>query len=804
MQGAVTTRRTGIVRALVALAWIAALAALAWLVPQRLVLSTDLRLFMPTPETPAQRLLLEEIGEGPGSRLLLVALEGGSPAALAAASRALAAELRRDPAFHFVANGESDLAAIPESLLAYRYLVTPTLDAHRYDRAYLARELDRRVQDLGSPAASLVEAWLPRDPTLEVLKLAEAWQPKSEPQRIDEVWFDRAGMRALLVAETVAAGFDPDGQRAALAQLDRAFRAAVGEVGAQAGAAPAAAADAARSTAAARAIRYVVSGPGTFATRIKERTQGEATVLGVLATAGMLVLMLLAYRSPRALVLGALPLASAALAGIAAVSAAFGTVHGITLAFGATLIGVAQDYPIHLLSHQHAGIAPHANARALWPTLATGVASTCIAYLAFLVSGVRGLAQLATFTIAGLAVAGLTTRYLLPILLDPRARDTASLPWTAKLARALERLPHPGWLVPALVAASIAALLAPGPWWENNLAALTPLPRDAVALDTELRRELGAPDARHLLVVRAPTVDEVLLAEESLATTLDAAIADGAIAGYDLLARYVPSAETQRRRRAALPSDAALRADLGAAVEASPFTHDAFDPFLADLAAARALPPLTPATLAGTPLEARAQSLVIVHPGLAIGLVSLTGVGDAAALSAALAARHPEFEWLDLKDAAESLVASYRERILASLAIAAVLLVAVVRLALGRWSRVLRVIAPMAVTSLAAVALLHAAGVPLSLFHLIALVLAAGLGLDYALFFEHAGADPDDHRRTLHALVVCSISTLMVFALLATSTLPVLRAIGVTVSIGVVSNFVLAALFTRRRAAHAG
>ncbi|MEJ0008035.1 MAG: hypothetical protein WDM77_17130 [Steroidobacteraceae bacterium] len=48
-------------------------------------------------------------------------------------------------------------------------------------------------------------------------------------------------------------------------------------------------------------------------------------------------------------------------------------------------------------------------ARNVWPTLATAVAAVCVAYLAFLVSGVRGLAQLATFNIVGLAAAGLCT-----------------------------------------------------------------------------------------------------------------------------------------------------------------------------------------------------------------------------------------------------------------------------------------------------------------------------------------------------------------------------------------------------------
>ena len=100
-------------------------------------------------------------------------------------------------------------------------------------------------------------------------------------------------------------------------------------------------------------------------------------------------------------------------------------------------------------------------------------------------------------------------------------------------------------------------------------------------------------------------------------------------------------------------------------------------------------------------------------------------------------------------------------------------------------------------TTLVILAVLRACDVPLSLFHLVSLVLAAGLGLDYALFFEHADEDAREQVRTLHALLVCSLSTLLVFALLCASTIPVLRAIGITVTLGVVGNFVLALLLTR-------
>ena len=43
------------------------------------------------------------------------------------------------------------------------------------------------------------------------------------------------------------------------------------------------------------------------------------------------------------------------------------------------------------------------------------------------------------------------------------------------------------------------------------------------------------------------------------------------------------------------------------------------------------------------------------------------------------------------------------------------------------------------------------------------------------------------------------LSTLLVFALLALSHAPVLQAIGVTVSIGVISNFLLALALSRAR-----
>jgi predicted exporter len=762
-------------RGLLLAAWIAVLALFGGLVERRLEVGTDLRLFMPTPRTTQERLVLEEIGEGPASRLLLLAINGPDPAAAAVTSSALVARLRGSEQFRWAANGEADVGSLPEDLLAYRYLLSPTLDEERLDAPFLRAQLEERLRDLASPAAGFLEPWLPRDPTLELLKLAESWQPSRQPQLLHDVWFDSTGRQALLVAETRAAGFDPQGQREAADVLQRSFE--------QVRTDP--------------ALELVTSGPGAFSVLMKERTQGEAQRLGGLATLGMAVLLLVAYRSAWLLVLGLLPLASAGLAGLAAVSTVFGPVHGITLAFGFTLIGVAQDYPMHLFSHQHRGIDPRHNVRALWPTLATGVASTCVAYLAFLFSGVRGLAQLSVFTVAGLAAAGLTTRFVLPFLVPVRGTDAAESAALGRLWDRLAGLPRPLWLAMGAAAACVAVLvLSPRPLWQDELGGLTPVPRHLIEQDSALRRELGAPDVRYLILVQDRDPQQVLARAAALDPKLEELVASGGLVGFDHAARYLPTLEQQERRRAALPAPVELRDALDAASATTPFRPGVFAPFLEDIERARHLRALGPQDLAGTPLEARVGGLLLNSGAHWTGLVTLTGLTDPAALGRVVADTEGA-TLLDLKQAAEDLVANQRTRILWCLAGSAFLLVLVVSVALREAGRVWRVLAPMALTTLVVLAALHASGLSLSLFHLIALVLAAGLGLDYALFFERAADDPAEQRRTLHAVLVCSLSTLMVFALLATSSLPVLRAIGVTVSVGVVSNFLLALLLTR-------
>jgi len=169
-------------------------------------------------------------------------------------------------------------------------------------------------------------------------------------------------------------------------------------------------------------------------------------------------------------------------------------------------------------------------------------------------------------------------------------------------------------------------------------------------------------------------------------------------------------------------------------------------------------------------------------------------VRNAAALSTRIArAGAPGIAWLDLREESAALIGAYRQQVLVATALGIALIAVVLAGGLRAMRRTSRVLAPvLAATALTAGSIV-ALGTPLTIFHLVALLLVIGVGVNYALFAERAARDPQELRRVVRTLGVVSATTLCAFATLAFSRIPVLHALGFTVCTGVIASLAMIA-----------
>ena len=193
---------------------------------RHVTLDSDYSAFLPSGSSDTQRALMHELREGFGSRVILIALDGAPPPALAEASRKLAAALEKSPQFRYVSNGAGGLGEREVALVTeHRYALSDRLDTREpFSPEALRAALEARLESLAGSAGVLEKPFLASDPTADTRRVLTRMTPIKAPQRIDGVWFDAEGKRALLVAQTQAFGSDLEGQARAIAVLEQALR----------------------------------------------------------------------------------------------------------------------------------------------------------------------------------------------------------------------------------------------------------------------------------------------------------------------------------------------------------------------------------------------------------------------------------------------------------------------------------------------------------------------------------------------------------------------------------------------------
>ena len=744
--------------------WVVLTTGALWFTATSLSVHSELGDLLPEGTTATQRLLLTQVRSGLAGRLVLLAIEGAEPDELARLSHVLSEGLRKHPQVDFVGNGRQELSPEErEVLFRSRYLLSRTVSAETFSADSLHAALEQRLDDLRSPLAPMIKSYVPTDPTGEFLGILQSWSGWEAPATHRGVWMSVDRRRALLVVETKAAGFDADGQEAIQQDIRASFQLALNE--------------------ASPSARLLMSGPGVFAVEIQRTIEREVWWLSTVAATLVFLFLYASYRSLTLVLLSLIPLSSGILAGMVAVNSWFGFVHGITLGFGITLLGVVDDYPIHLFSHLSQRDSARVTMRAIWPTMRLGVLTTAIGFSSLLLAGFPALTQLGLFALVGLGTAALVTRWVLPVCIPagfvPREIRSDLLGTMAHLSKGKVLVPV------VVVLATIVLIWSDTPLWEDDLAKISPVSEEKKQLDQQLRGAMGAPDVRDFLVIEAATQEDILQRSEMLLPKLDRLREAGALAGYDLVSRYLPSQRVQRQRRGALPEPGLLEGRLSEAVKGLPFAPGLFAPFLAGVEAARSQPLVDHDSFQGTSLGLKIEALMVEHHGRWLAVAPLRGIADRQGLKTAVAGwGEAAVAYVDLKEESSRLMREYRDRTLQLLGLGAVAIAVALGVGLKSLVQIWRVLVPIVAGLIVVTGILNLAGESLSLFHVATLLLVIGLGLDYALFLNRAEDHGEERRRTVFGLLVCSTTTILVFGVLAFSSIPVLHAIGMTAACG--------------------
>jgi predicted exporter len=745
--------------------------------------TADMSFFLPSRPSAEQQVLVDQLKNGSVSRLLMLSIEGGDVVQRAHVSRQLRENLVRQGLFITVQNGTQDsLDAERDLLLRYRYVLSPAVTPEHFTVPGLRDAIGETIDVLTSPMGTLIKPFVMRDPTGELLSLLNGLNPSSQPPLEEGVWSSRDGQRALLLLQTRAQGSDMDGQERAIEFVRQAFTNLV-------------------QPAELKALRLEMSGPGLFAVNSRAVIKEEVSHLFLISSIAMLALLWGVYRSPGLMLLGLMPVASAVVAGVVAVSLAHDTVFAITIGFGTSLVGEAVDYAIYYFLQSSRGGLDEWRKR-FWPTVRLGVMTTVFGFGALLFSGFPGLAQLGLHSLAGVVCAALVTRFVLPAVAGDKVRAPEPGRIGAFMSDALRHVRVLRWpLLAMTLASSVYLLINRHALWTPDLSVLSSVTVQEASRDVRLRSDLGAPDARYMVVVQAADQEQALQSAEQAARQLDALVRQGQIGGYDNPARFLPSQAMQKSRRDALPTSDVLSERLAQALVDSPLSASRLRPFVEDVSAARDKPWMTRADLDGSALSLAVDALLTQSSSGWTVLMPLRPVEGAAAdipaslVRAALTGSGAIF--IDMKDEFESLYGQYIAEAqwlsLAGLVCIVVLLVWNLRSA----AQVLQVMLPLCSAVILVVAGLHVSGERLHLLHLIGILLIVAVGSNYALFFVRSNDASEMDDLAVTSLVTACMMGAIGFGVLILSSVPVLHAIGITVGPGVILALVLAAAWAR-------
>ncbi|WP_426617343.1 MMPL family transporter [Raoultella sp. R2A007] len=507
-----------------------------------------------------------------------------------------------------------------------------------------------------------------------------------------------------------------------------------------------------------------------------QQAKQDISTLGIATILGVMLLIIVTFRSLRPLVLCLISVGIGGLAGTVATLLLFGELHLMTLVMSMSIIGISADYTLYYLTERMV----HGHESTPWQSLAKvrsalllALLTAVVAYLIMMLAPFPGIRQMSVFAAVGLSASCLTVIFWHPLLsrglpVRPVPAMVPMLRWLAAWRRSKKLylgLP----LALALVSlAGIATLRI-----DDDISQLQALPPQILAQEKAIVALTGQSVDQKWFVVYGATPQQTLERLEAFVPALEQAKKQGTIAGY----RTLPLNSLARQRQDLTLLKAAVPAVNQALQQAGVQAVNV------DL---NAMPVTVEDWLASPASEGWRLLWLTLKSGESGVLIPVDGVKESAALQA-LSEKQPGVAWVDRKSTFDGLFALYRHILTGLLAVALAVIACGAILRLG-WRSGLKSLVPSVLSLGCGLAALSLSGHSVNLFSLLALVLVLGIGINYTLFFSNPRGTP---LTSLLAIILAMMTTLLTLGMLVFSATQAISSFGIVLVSGIFTAFLL-------------
>ncbi|VAW89705.1 FIG021862: membrane protein, exporter [hydrothermal vent metagenome] len=542
-------------------------------------------------------------------------------------------------------------------------------------------------------------------------------------------------------------------------------------------------------------VNLLKSGMVFHAAQAAEKAKKEASIIAVGSVIGIMVLFFLAFGSPYPLLLSLGSVVFGCLTAVTISSYIFPQIHVLTLVFGASLIGVTIDYSLHYFARLHGSQLSGsrlATLRSIFPSILLGAITTVVGYSFLMQAALPGLIQISIFSVAGVIGAWLFVVGVYPLVIrDSHAKSPAIL-----LSVAL--FPTRFWhgltlkMIAIIMMAIIISSTAINLYLmkaSDNVRLLHVPSAELIEQEQKIQQIFRNYAPNQFYLVTADSEQALLRTEELFLPALDRLVSRSAIRSYDAITHYLPSIQRQALNYKLLASSL-----YGMNGSAERFMVDAgFDEVSFESYRQKFIDSENEYLLPEEWLRLASEDQSTFWLGkigaVHASLITLYGVSDTDALRNA-ADDIDGVIFVNKIDELTNVMGMQRESA-SLLLVTAYIAVMLLLLLYYRKIHSLALVFVPAVSTLLTLVIITIAGSEVTIFHVFAMFLILGLGMDYSIFiYESSGHD----EACLLAVTLSAFTSCLSFGLLSLSSTPMLHAFGMMILLGSIFNLFLAPL----------